>query len=181
MNLTPIRVIGDEDKPFKIFRPDSQTGTLGETMPVPAAIRVSKYILGLVALIDLAVAAVLTLMRSGFADRQLVSLIVTACLLINALWAFATAVGLARLRRWSRISILIRAGIYLPCGILGSIAEIVARLLPDRYPIAIDSPAAAAVLVGLALLFPAVAILGLAWLIYFTRRTTRALFRNPAA
>jgi len=101
-------------------------------------------------------------------------------MLLLSLWGIATAIGLFRLRNWSRISMLIFAGLLtLGCGM----SLVVFNVMPMPA-----SPADASVhvdmsgiMLGLSVFYGLLALLGGFWLYFFNSAKVRAQFAGVTA
>jgi hypothetical protein len=89
-----------------------------------------------------------------------------------ACWGMATAVGLFRLRSWARWSVLIFAGLLVLCGAFTALM-ITMIPIPTTADTARMMPALKA---GIAGFYAAMALVGVLWLIYFSRSGVRAQF-----
>lgn len=87
-------------------------------------------------------------------------------------WGIATAVGLFRLRVWSRISILVFSGIL---AITNALAAVMIAIVP--FPKTSNAAAVSlGVRAGIAAVYGFLALLGGGWLYFFNRETTKAQF-----
>ncbi len=105
-----------------------------------------------------------------------------------AIWGIVTAIGLFRLRRWARFSILIIGGLVAFFGLVSMLSMLVATMVPltpppgaSASPIAPDQAHSVQVMtkvifVVLALFYGGICAIGISWLIYFNRKTAREAF-----
>jgi hypothetical protein len=108
------------------------------------------------------------------------------CLLLSA-WGIATAIGVIRLRRWARYSILIIGGCMAFLGLTSMSGILMLVAVPMPTPPALDAAQAhsmqAVAKFGLlmgALAYAAVLAIGIWWLVYFNRKSVRSVFAGPA-
>jgi hypothetical protein len=94
------------------------------------------------------------------------------CLFIAALaaWGITTAVGLFRLRHWSRISILIFSGLLAIFGPLSAVTFALAPLPETPGAPSGFVPIVRAIVISF---YAVMTLLGVCWLIYFTRPSVR--------
>ena len=100
-----------------------------------------------------------------------------------ATWGIITSVGLFRMRRWARYSLLVIAGSFLVFGLPGMLMMIVMTMVPIPTPATID-PAYAhtmqfaqrIVFVVIALFYASISAIGIWWLVYFNRKAVREAF-----
>lgn len=100
-----------------------------------------------------------------------------------ALWGWITAVGLFRLRRWARVSVLVLAGgqaffslIFLLISVLMSFISLPATTNETAEQAATSHSIQHAVAAGFAGFSVVLLGIGLWWLIYFTRKSVREVF-----
>lgn len=134
-------------------------------MTRPLAIRLTIFLLALEALLPLAIAALIAVVLSGdvVGGQQSFRLIGYAALVST--WPFLTSMGVAGYRRWALFSILglaaIQSAVAAFC--LSSDLGVFSRATPqDRPP--------------LEFVYLVLLTIGVWWLVYFSRSTTRALF-----
>jgi hypothetical protein len=99
----------------------------------------------------------------------------------QAAWAAATVVGLIFLRSWARYSILVIGGLMAFGGAVSFCGILAALISGQSLPPGTTDPVTARhifhiVFALCALGYGAISAVGVWWLIYFTRRTTRELF-----
>lgn len=99
-----------------------------------------------------------------------------------AIWGCVTSIGLFKLRRWARVSILIIGGCMAFTGVMSAAAMLIAlaafsAAAPAGAAGGPGSPAMTKVVFGvIALLYAAIAGIGIFWLVYFNRKAVRAVF-----
>jgi hypothetical protein len=90
-----------------------------------------------------------------------------------------TVVGLFRVRKWARISILILGGLVALFALLGALSSVVAALgqsmVPQSSP-GLPPGTMKIVLLGTAAFYFCVGLIGVWWLVYFNLRRVRAVF-----
>ncbi|MEO6922340.1 MAG: hypothetical protein ABI142_00810, partial [Bryocella sp.] len=98
--------------------------------------------------------------------------------LASAGWAIATIVGLVRLRPWSRISILVIGGCLAAMGLLTALVSIAMPKLIAAMPATphANPHAAKVVFAIMGIIFLLIAGIGVWWLVYFSSKSTRAVF-----
>src|SRR6185437_9158820 len=102
-----------------------------------------------------------------------------------AIWGIVTAIGLFRLRRWARYSILIIGGLVAFFGLVSMLSMLAATMVSlTPLPGASPSPLAPdqahsvqvmtkVIFVVLALMYGGICSIGVWWLVYFNRKTAR--------
>lgn len=133
-----------------------------EEMRRPLALRITVILLGLLALLPLAVAALMAVAGSLNGGQNLRLAGVAALL---AAWPFWTAVGIAGSRRWGLISMW---------GLAPALAAVAAFCLRSDLRAAAGAPGGGHPPLEVA--YVALLALGVWWVVFFSRRTTRALF-----
>jgi len=105
-----------------------------------------------------------------------------------AIWGIVTAIGLFRLRRWARYSILIIGGLVAFFGLVSMLSMLAATMVSlTPLPGATPSPLAPdqahsvqvmtkVIFVVLALMYGGICSIGVWWLVYFNRKTARETF-----
>ncbi|MGA3372785.1 MAG: hypothetical protein ABSC48_13595 [Terracidiphilus sp.] len=100
-----------------------------------------------------------------------------------AAWGILTAVGLIRLRRWARYSMLVIGGISALFGLVSSLGTLCVMLVPLPVPSGMDASQAETVQAmtkvmfgGMAFFYGFVCALGVFWLVYFNRKRVREAF-----
>ncbi len=103
-----------------------------------------------------------------------------AFFLALAVWAIVTAVGLIRLRRWARYSVLVIGGCLALIGLVSALMTLVMMAVP--LPGAAGAHPTQAtfriVFAGMAFFYGILCMVGVSWLVYFNREKTRAVFAN---
>jgi len=100
-----------------------------------------------------------------------------------AAWGITTTVGLFRLRRWARYSVLVIGGGLALIGLTGALATGLLTLVPMPMPATVDASQAQATQAMTKVVFGVVAFfyallcaVGVSWLIYFNRKKVREIF-----
>ena len=165
-------------------------------MKRPVGLILTAIVLGVVALVQLSTAAMMTV--TGFMERNRIpnappglptvpsnflfyfSIVFSLFMALIATWAILTLVGLLRLSNAARISVLIIGGCMAGFGGLSALASIGAMFM--HLPTTPPGPAHLQRLVfGIVGFFYALmTATGVWWLIYFSRASVRALFVRPA-
>lgn len=154
----------------------------------PVGVTVAALILGLMALFGLLVIALsfaeMFLMdspalheaagtRTTMAGFDLIS----ACFFVFCLW---TVVGLFRLRRWARYSVVvIGAALFLLSLAISALLLVVRRFIPAAPPAKMSAAQfhlASGLLIFIAVVYLAFALIGLWWVIYFNLKSVRRAF-----
>ncbi len=106
-----------------------------------------------------------------------------AFLILLSLWGILTAVGVLRLRRWARYSILVIGGGLALFGLISTMGTLFLLLFPMPAPPTVDPAHAAsaqfamkAVFATITFLYATETAIGVWWLVYFNRKTMRDLF-----
>jgi hypothetical protein len=122
--------------------------------------------------------------NSGFVRAVLISLIVIY--ITFAAWAIATLVGLLRTKKWACYSVMVIGGKFVLIGLGGVTTTLFIQALAASLPLPDQNPAIihiAMAVIGVVSL--GIVSIGIWWLVYFARRSTRALFtlgaKNPQA
>jgi hypothetical protein len=104
-----------------------------------------------------------------------------------ALWGILTAVGLFRLRRWARYSVLIIGGALALIGLVSLLATVVMLFVPLPVASGVDASQVQTVqtmtkvvFAGVALIYAIMAAVGISWLVYFNQKRVRELFAGEA-
>jgi hypothetical protein len=103
-----------------------------------------------------------------------------------AVWGIVTAVGLSKLRRWARTSILIIGGCVAFFGFVAMAGMLVTMLLAPHLLASTGdtqhgSLATVRILFGsFAFIYAAITAIGIFWLVYFNRKTARIAFAGGA-
>ncbi len=107
--------------------------------------------------------------------------------LLLAAWGIATTIGVYRLRRWARYSILIIGGCMAVIGLVSLLSMLLIMAVPLPFPPGMDTAQAHSmqtvvriVLSFVALLYAAVLAIGIRWLVYFNRKSVGSVFAGPA-
>ncbi|MFZ1084384.1 MAG: hypothetical protein WAN35_05425 [Terracidiphilus sp.] len=102
-----------------------------------------------------------------------------------AAWGILTAVGVIRLRRWARYSILVIGGVLALFGLMLFLGTLLMTLVPLPMPANVDASQAhttqaiVKVVFGvMALLYAIVGAVGVTWLVYFNRQKVREAFAS---
>lgn len=102
-----------------------------------------------------------------------------------ALWGILTAVGLFRMRRWARYSILVIGGCLALIGLPSMLMMLVMLAVPLPLPASVDASQAhtaqamTKVVFGvIALIYGVICAVGVSWLVYFNRRKVREAFAH---
>ncbi len=105
-----------------------------------------------------------------------------------AAWGIVTAIGLFRLRRWARYSVLVIGGCLAFFGLVSMLSTLVMTLVPLTPPPAADAAVLAAgqahtvqiitriMFVLIACFYGIMCAIGISWLVYFNRKTARDAF-----
>lgn len=173
-------------------------------MKRPAGVVASAVILALLSLFQIAMALMMALAgslgnkpdlaaaRPGAPPPPWMPLFLYALgifFLALAAWGIATAIGLHRLRRWARYSILVIGGCMAGLGFVSFLTMLLMIPLATAAAISAEPgragvPAAritVEVVFGvIALLYALVASIGIWWLVYFNRKAVRAVFAGPS-
>jgi hypothetical protein len=114
--------------------------------------------------------------------------IISAFVLGLAIWGIATAIGLFRLRRWARYSLLVIGGCLAFFGLISMLATLAMTLVPltpppGAYASTLDPAHAQTVQTMTRVMFAVIAFfygimcaIGISWLVYFNRKTSREAF-----
>ena len=98
-------------------------------------------------------------------------------------WGIATGVGLIRLRRWARISLLIFSGLLAA---ISTLAGIGMALIPFPQPVQKEASANlppnffTEIRIGIVVFYAALAVLGGVWLWYFSKGSVKLQFEGEA-
>jgi hypothetical protein len=102
-----------------------------------------------------------------------------------AAWGILTAVGLIRLSRWARYSILVIGGLLAFFGLISLLGTLLIMLVPLPAPANLDASQAQNVQAITRIVFGVVALfygivcaVGVSWLVYFNRRRVRDTFAS---
>jgi hypothetical protein len=115
--------------------------------------------------------------------------IYAVCIFFVALsvWGIATAVGLIRLLRWARYSVLVIGGILALIGLLAFLFTLLLLLVPLPAPAYIDASHFHTAHVVTKIIFGVLALLhgincavGVSWLVYFNRQKVREAFNGES-
>jgi hypothetical protein len=100
-----------------------------------------------------------------------------------AAWGILTAVGLIRLRRWARYSILVIGGVLALFGLISFLFTLLMTLVPLPVPANLDASQAHTTLTMVKVVFGVMAFghaivcaIGVSWLVYFNRQQVRDAF-----
>ncbi|HZP06394.1 MAG TPA: hypothetical protein VFB43_15965 [Terracidiphilus sp.] len=106
-----------------------------------------------------------------------------AFFLVLTVWGIATVVGLMKLRRWARYSILVIGGGMALLGLFSMLSILVMAFIPLPTPPTADpsqahvTRAAVTLMLGvIGVFYAALLALGVFWLVYFNRRAVRMAF-----
>jgi hypothetical protein len=104
-----------------------------------------------------------------------------------ALWGILTSVGLLRLRRWARFSILIIGGALALIGVASLPVTLVMLFVPMNVASGADASQVQSVQTitriifgAIALMYALIAAVGISWLVYFNKKKVRELFAGVA-
>jgi hypothetical protein len=107
---------------------------------------------------------------------------------VLALWGILTAVGLLRLRRWARYSVLIIGGALALIGLVSLLVTLVMVFVPLPVASGVDASQvhtaqtmARFFFAVVALIHAITAAVGISWLVYFNRKSVRELFAGAIA
>jgi hypothetical protein len=146
----------------------------------PAGVTVSAVFLILVSLVTALMGAAMLFARFFVPPTtpqppflKAVMVITAAVFFGSALWGVLTAVGLFRMRRWGRTSILvIGALLVFFCGLSLVMLPVMSMFVPE-----LESTGGMSTVMGFMMAFYLIPILlGLWWLIYFNRAAVKAVF-----
>lgn len=100
-----------------------------------------------------------------------------------AVWGIVTAVGLIRLRRWARYSVLVIGGGLALIGLVSSLMMLAMMAVPIPAAAGVDAAQAHTAQAVSRIVFGVIAVfygilcaVGVSWLVYFNREKTRAAF-----
>jgi hypothetical protein len=100
-----------------------------------------------------------------------------------AVWGILTTVGLFRLRRWARYSMLVIAGALALIGLFSMLAALMMFAVPMPAPASVDASQAPMVqamtrfIVGIvAFIYGVLCAVGISWLVYFNLKKVREVF-----
>jgi hypothetical protein len=103
-----------------------------------------------------------------------------AFLVAMALWGILTAIGLLRLRRWARYSILVIGGMSALIGLISMLITLLALMAPLPMTSGADASQAhmyARIVIGVIAIFYGIpCAVGIFWLVYFNRKKVRETF-----
>jgi uncharacterized membrane protein (DUF2068 family) len=104
-----------------------------------------------------------------------------------AAWGILTAVGLIRMRRWARYSILVIGGLLAFFGFIQLLATLLMTLVPLPVPVNVDASQAQTVHAITRIMFGVIAVLhgivcavGVSWLVYFNMKKVRDAFAGAS-
>jgi hypothetical protein len=104
-----------------------------------------------------------------------------------ALWGILTSIGLLRLRRWARYSILIIGGALALLGLLSLPVMLVMLFVPMNVASGADASQIQTVQTitkimfgAIVLMYATIAAVGISWLVYFNKKKVRELFAGGA-
>lgn len=169
-------------------------------MKRPIGLILTTVVLGLLALFDLLSAAMM-LFGAVVARRVpieptaasnapavatnfllLFSIAASLLMVLLATWAIATIVGLLRLRKWGRISVLIIGGCLAGMGGMSAMGLVIVSSTwkqPGTLPPNLPPHFAALILGSIAFFYACLAAVGVWWLVYFNRARVKAFFVTP--
>ena len=104
-----------------------------------------------------------------------------------AIWGILTAVGLFRIRRWARYSVLVIGGALAVFGLLSMLVTLAMMAVPGLIP-ASANPAQAqnmqammkVVFAVIAFFYGVICAVGVSWLVYFNLKKVRDLFQSAS-
>jgi len=147
----------------------------------PAGVTASSVLLILGGLLCLVMGAVMTVAlqvspppevrQPGLPVKYLVFFVVGFFAAV-AVWALATAAGLLRMRPWSRISVLLFAGMLVFFQVFGLLLVLFSFFTMQG----LQAPAAGTVLAGFVVFYGTQILTGIWWLVYFNRRAVKDTF-----
>ena len=99
---------------------------------------------------------------------------------LPAAWGISTSIGLLRLKNWARVSIMIFAGLLAAYGVFGLLGAAIFAVVP--FPVGPDNRELDALVLTIVravfVILPLSQLaLGVWWLVFFNRRTTRTQFQ----
>jgi len=108
-------------------------------------------------------------------------------LALLAAWAIVTLIGLIRLRNWARYSILVIGGCMAAFGLVSSCGSVLMAAMGDQFAAASPNPPPPGlpphlmqgIFLVTALFYGLIAVIGIAWLIYFNLRGIKISFTTP--
>jgi uncharacterized membrane protein (DUF2068 family) len=109
------------------------------------------------------------------------------CLFFIALaaWGIITAIGLIRMRRWARYSILVIGGLLAVFSFIQLVVTLLMMLVPLPVPAGVDASQAQTVHAMTGIIFGVMALfhgivcaVGVSWLVYFNRQKVRDAFAS---
>lgn len=140
-------------------------------MSLPAPIRRTLILLALLGVLEgLAAAFFGVFAFLGPAQGRVPVIEAGLLFAVLAVWSFFTLIRVARLRRWGRTSLLLLAAFLTLVGAYGTVFDLYALVHGAMAP----APGRDQVVLGL--FYLALAAIGIGWLVYFNRPSTRALF-----
>ena len=102
--------------------------------------------------------------------------------LVLAIWAIVTVVGLFRMRNWARISIMVIGGGIALIGLFSTLVSAAMPTMMKSVPMPPNTTPALmrGTFIFMAIVWLAVASIGIWWLVYFALRRTRESFAHAA-
>lgn len=128
--------------------------------------------LALLALLAIEILAFMSMRASGVVPRELevglrIGLVIFTIL---AVWGITSAIGLLLLRNWARISTIIFSALMAVMSLFSAPMIFIVPKPPNA------PPGFSSIMIGIAAFYLALGILGVVWIVYFTRPSTRAAF-----
>ena len=107
----------------------------------------------------------------------------SAFLVALAVWGILTAVGLFRLRRWARYSVLVIGGCLVLLGLPSMVMMLILMVVPLPMPASVDPSQSQMVHTYTKVMFGVISAfygivcaVGISWLVYFNRKSVREAF-----
>lgn len=159
-----------------------------ERARVPAGVVIAAVILGVMAFIGLLIAACCAYIMFG-TNNALIPHILSVRIIVAGLdalvfalviLAICTIIGLARLRMWARYSITLLGLLDLLVFALMAAGVLIARVRSGLAAMHLPNSGVTLgdALIGLAIFFSLLALIGVWWIIYFNTDHTRMVFRH---
>lgn len=116
-------------------------------------------------------------LAAGAPGGRAMMIVSSMFLTLPGIWGIATSVGLFRLKRWARISILIFASLLTFFGLITPLGLLAVRFPtpPNQDPAIFNS-----VRWGISVFYLCLAVVGVWWLVFFTRPSVKEQFVDAA-